>query len=204
MKNMNIIPLFPTIVTSDFIGREFTKDELNCIEYHSKKIKLKCGNRQSIETYVLDNFLMSDLKNICLKYLNFYLKEIYKAKNDVEIYLTQSWINYSNYNEWHEAHKHPNSFLSGVIYFNTNDNDSIIFYDDKYLNIECEPTIYTLENAKSWWLPVSKGFILIFPSSLCHKVPKTSGKNERISLAFNSFIKGNLGCNESLTELKLC
>jgi hypothetical protein len=43
----------------------------------------------------------------------------------------------------------------------------------------------------------------MFPSSTTHQVDVKKGKNTRISLAFNTFIKGTLGDNFSLTELKL-
>jgi uncharacterized protein (TIGR02466 family) len=203
MKNPTISLLFPTIILNGGLNRLFTQKELNFVNYHKDKVRENNGNVITINGYILNEIEMKDLKNICLVYLNFYLKEIYKAKDDVEIYITQSWINYSNKNEWHHRHNHPNSILSGVLYINTNETDKIKFYDEKYNNIEIEPKVFDQNNAKSWWIKVKDGDLLIFPSSLEHEVPKVIGDKQRISIAFNSFIKGNLGDISYSTELVL-
>ena len=41
------------------------------------------------------------------------------------------------------------------------------------------------------------------PSTTVHKVKTKKDSNERISLAFNTFIKGTLGHAKELTELKI-
>ena len=43
----------------------------------------------------------------------------------------------------------------------------------------------------------------MFPSSTIHQVETKQGNNTRISLAFNTFYKGTLGSNGTLTELIL-
>ena len=58
-------------------------------------------------------------------------------------------------------------------------------------------------NSRSWWFSVDTGTLVMFPSSTTHQVDVKEGNNTRISLAFNTFIKGTLGDNFSLTELKL-
>jgi ectoine hydroxylase-related dioxygenase (phytanoyl-CoA dioxygenase family) len=58
-------------------------------------------------------------------------------------------------------------------------------------------------NSSSWWFPVETGQVFLFPSSLTHSVGTKQGKNTRISLAFNVFIKGTIGSQKSLTELIL-
>jgi hypothetical protein len=50
---------------------------------------------------------------------------------------------------------------------------------------------------------VKKNTLIIFPSTLIHHVNNTKSKNTRISLAFNTFVKGNFGANEKLDELIL-
>jgi uncharacterized protein (TIGR02466 family) len=203
MKNPTISFLFPTVILNGELNRLFTENELNFVNCHSSKTTENNGNLISINKYILNEIEMQDLKAICLEYLKYYLKEIYKAKEDIEIYITQSWINYSKKNEWHHKHNHQNSFLSGVLYINTNETDQIKFYNGKYNGIEIEPKFFDQINSKSWWIPVKNGDLLIFPSSLEHEVPKVLGDKQRISVAFNSFIKGNLGSLSHSTELKL-
>ena len=45
--------------------------------------------------------------------------------------------------------------------------------------------------------------IIIFPSNLKHSVNKIIEDKTRISLSFNSFVKGRIGNKEDLTEVKL-
>jgi hypothetical protein len=57
-------------------------------------------------------------------------------------------------------------------------------------------------NSDSWWFNVKTGGIVMFPSSLTHHVESVVADNVRVSLAFNSFIKGTFGNSQALTELK--
>ena len=43
----------------------------------------------------------------------------------------------------------------------------------------------------------------MFPSSTTHQVDIKKGSNTRISLSFNTFYKGTIGDNKTLTELIL-
>jgi hypothetical protein len=52
-------------------------------------------------------------------------------------------------------------------------------------------------------MPVTKGLLIMFPSRLEHLVLLKKNDNQRISLAFNTFLKGKLGENKSLNELIL-
>ena len=45
--------------------------------------------------------------------------------------------------------------------------------------------------------------IILFPSWLMHEVRAKEGDNERISLAFNTFIKGDIGDERVLNRLIL-
>ena len=62
---------------------------------------------------------------------------------------------------------------------------------------------YNLYNSETWWFPVKTLDVVLFPSSLTHRVEVKQGTNTRISLAFNTFIKGTVGNNKKLTELRL-
>mgnify|MGYP003144336835 FL=1 len=62
---------------------------------------------------------------------------------------------------------------------------------------------YNPYNSGSWFFSVETGKIVIFPSSTTHQVDNKKGSNTRISLAFNTFLKGKIGPNEELAELIL-
>ena len=55
----------------------------------------------------------------------------------------------------------------------------------------------------TYYFHPKEGRLLIFPSSLEHSVEKKKGSNLRISLAFNVFIKGNIGKEDDLNDLSL-
>jgi uncharacterized protein (TIGR02466 family) len=202
MTNSEFIYIFPTTILHKSIDRQFLECELNIVNSNRDKIYKNTGNSMSINKYILDEPEMKDLKDICLKNLDYYLKEIYK-NNEIEIYITQSWLNYANKNEFHHKHYHGNSFLSGVLYFDTNETDQIAFVNPIKDVIQIHPTQYDFKNARSWHVPVKNNDIVIFPSHLDHEVPNVIGDKTRISLGFNSFIKGNLGQLHYLNELKL-
>ena len=58
-------------------------------------------------------------------------------------------------------------------------------------------------NSTSWKFNVETNDLVLFPSSLEHSVEKKKGSNLRISLAFNVFIKGNIGKEDDLNDLSL-
>ena len=48
---------------------------------------------------------------------------------------------------------------------------------------------------------VNPGKLVVFPSNLMHRVEENKSDENRYSLAFNLFCKGNLGHNESQLTL---
>ena len=76
-------------------------------------------------------------------------------------------------------------------------------YKANHSSLELKVNKYNIFNATSWWYPVQTGDVILFPSTLNHGVDKKKGTNTRISLSFNTFIKGKLGENANLTELVL-
>ena len=195
--------IFPTVISKSKLDREFTKDEYDFVLNNTNDCNHNYGNATSNNNYILESKELSSLKEFCLKELQDFLEVAYQPKHDIEIYITQSWLNYTNNNEFHHRHEHPNSFISGVFYIEADEKaDKIVFSKSNYQQIAIEsknPEFCYL----SYYLPVNKYDLLFFPSHLTHEVPKTTNPNTRISLSFNSFIKGNLGDNKSLTELIL-
>ena len=202
MTKQTINTIFPTCFTTGSTNREFTKNELDFFDSYQGETKRNYGNSRTINSYILDELEMQDLKNICLEHLKYYMEKIYKNSN-LDVYITQSWLNYSNKNDYHHKHYHANSFLSGVMYINTNDNDVISLHTINKPSFQIVGTSYDVLNATNWILPVKNKDIIIFPSNIEHNVPTVNGDKTRISLAFNTFIKGTLGDSQILTELKL-
>lgn len=198
---MNILTLFPTAVGKFILDRELTKQELEYIEKAERRPNQ--GNQTSVKNYVLKDKPLKKLNDFLLDSTNKYFSEVYRPKDNVKIYITQSWLNYTEKNQYHHKHAHPNSFISGVFYASGDvTKDKIHFYgNESYKQIKIEPTEYNLYNSESWWLEAGTGILYLFPSSLTHMVTTLDHEQTRVSLSFNTFLKGTVGENHNLTEL---
>jgi len=161
------------------------------------------GNRTSANNFVLRDKLMTSLRGWMEDCVAEYFKATTNPKHDVTLRLTQSWVNYSEPGQYHHKHAHPNSFVSGVFYIQTNPNDKIFFYRDGYSQIKFPPAEWNSWNSESWWFEAITGRLILFPSSLTHMVPTVEGEDVRVSLSFNTFPAGTVGEEMDLTGLKL-
>ena len=194
--------LFPTPVTFAKLPRKFTAEELAFVQKCSQNITKNTGNTTSVDRYVLNDPAMTDLKSFVQFYVNYFMSNIEAPYNPVEAYVTQSWLNYTKPGEYHHKHEHPNSYLSGVLYINADpQKDKIYFYKNGYKRISLPTNNYNLFNSESWWFNVGTCDLVVFPSYLSHMVEQTESKDTRISLSFNTFLKGYIGEEDSLTSL---
>ena len=198
--------LFPVPVMIGELDREFTKEESSTIKEYCKHVRKNEGNITTNDSYVLENKNLSKLKDDLTNFVNGYLSQIINPINDVTPYITQSWINITTDGQYHHKHSHSNSYLSGVLYIEAEEeNDAIKFFKpyNQYQPIKLTPKDSNIHNSTNWWFSVKKGLIVLFPSYLEHMVEMKQGNNKRISLAFNTFLQGNLGFEAELTELKI-
>ena len=205
MKEPTIANLFPTPIYMTNMDRPFTKQELQFVEKQKNHCTKNEGNINTKDNYILNRKEFKNIKKFLDAACKDYLERIICPKNNIELYITQSWLNYTEENQFHHRHAHPNSIISGVLYFNS-DNDNIKFFNPKQYH-QISPKIdedkYNIWNSSSWWFPVETGKLVMFPSSTTHQVDTKKGNNTRVSLAFNTFYKGAIGSNSSLTELIL-
>ena len=202
----NIITIFPTSILESDILRDITKEELDFINSLELK-KNTLGNKNTLNSYVLNSKELLEIKKWFESKLNFFTKNILSYPDNLNLYITQSWVNYTKTGEYHNLHIHSNSLYSGVFYFQTEETDVIKFETSEsrvggpLFNIQRKE--YNLYNANGWILPVKTGKLLIFPSNLEHSVPITKSKNTRISLSFNTFIRGEIGTEHNFNFLDL-
>ena len=200
----NINGIFPTPIYISKLNREITDQELLLIDNTKLDVYNNEGNKTSNDNYILNNKEFKELKEELDLRVQDYFNKIICPANNITPYITQSWLNYTEKNQYHHKHEHQNSLVSGVFYINSNEQfDKIKFFNDKYETIKVETKEWNIWNSKSWWFSVKTGDIILFPSSLTHMVETKEGDNTRISLAFNVFIKGKVGNNKNLTELIL-
>ena len=204
MIESNINGLFPTPIYTSKLNRELTSKELSFIDKNKLDVYKNEGNTTSNDNYILNKKEFKNLKEELDLKVQDYFQKVISPTDAITPYITQSWLNYTETNQYHHKHSHPNSLVSGVFYINCHEeHDKIKFFNDKYQAIKPEVKDWNIWNSETWWFPVKTGDVILFPSSLTHMVETKQGDNTRISLAFNVFIKGTVGVNKSLTELIL-
>jgi uncharacterized protein (TIGR02466 family) len=199
---MQMHGLFPAPVAMFTLGRDLTPAEQAACSSEGRELVKNQGNAHSADTDVLRHPALADLRVFIEGALTEYVQAVYCPKTTCEAYLTISWLNYNHPGDWHHTHAHPNAFISGVFYpLADKVLDRIYFHRELYQQIEIDPVEWNLFNAKSWWFPVGTGDLLLFPSRLTHNVEPA--QTERISLSFNTFLRGELGQARMLTHLSL-
>ena len=202
-KHIQQTGIFADPVNIYKLNRKFTNRELNFVKAAEKKAVRNATNKSSFDKYILNRPALCGLKNFVQDCLNHYLLDIYNPANAVNIYITQSWLNYTQQGESHHSHRHENSIVSGVLYIETDAEDQILFENDTYKFFDMIPKKYNQYNSKTWFFNVNSYECILFPSKLRHQTNMKQNNSTRISLSFNSFIKGVIGNNQRLTELKI-
>ena len=142
--------------------------------------------------------LLQPLSKEIEKHSTKYLKDVLKGHWSQS--LSDMWININNYKDTNLVHNHPGSEISGVYYVKVPQNSGCIVFrhpasselNHYYYNTmnlgEREWDSYT---ASHWEMPVTERVLYLFPSWLNHYVSPSHNKTEeRISLAFNTYHKG--------------
>ncbi len=172
------------------------------LDHHQQMVG---GNTSSVNSYVLDLPQFKELKKFIQKQLDEYFHEICQIKDNVEIYITQSWINYNTPFTKHHKHRHQNSVVSGSFYIQGSNNTPIAFERESIFGSGLDlPTKSVNEyNSTRFLLNNELHKLTLFPSNLHHDVEPNMNMNTRISMAFNTYLKGIIGDNQNKTELKL-
>lgn len=200
---MNIKNLFPIPVGVDTLNRELTAQEFDCLLKLPTRSNI--GNIVSINHSVLELPELATLKKDLLSSLDEYFKTTVDPVDGVELYITQSWFNITNNTQHHHEHAHPNSYISGVFYVSgEGEADKITFKNPRYPYLmEVEPVNWNIANSKIWWIPATTGDVVMFPSTVEHFVPTPTSSKPRMSIAFNTFLRGYLGDPIDASGLKL-
>ena len=198
--------LFPCPIGVYELDRAITDSEMNYLK--GTQLEENEGNMVSIEGDVLHNDAMIELTKFIGNSIEEYCTETFNFDtNKTQIYVTQSWTNRTQPGEYHHPHSHDNSILSGVFYFEGNENDIIEFWNSNSWLTGDRWAFQRLKNnhfnSDAWQYPAEVGTLLLFPSHLVHSVPEVEGEKDRYSLSFNTFFKGELGLSEERTRLIL-
>jgi len=194
--------VFPTPV--GFFNFEEGLSEENIKFLKEQKQRPNEGNTSSDDRYLLKHECLSALNTFIENSIHEYFTATFNPKHNVKLRITQSWLNFSNPGQWHHQHAHPCSLISGCFYVNAvKETDKIYFHKNYYDPMKFPPKEWNIYNSESWWFSVGTGDLVLFPSSLAHRVAPVEGTETRISLAFNTFPVGYVGDEDNLTALHL-
>jgi uncharacterized protein (TIGR02466 family) len=111
--------------------------------------------------------------------------------------MSSSWLVKCQPEQEAQYHIHKNSIFSGVLYLNVNKDCGNLSFrladnDDRTIIPVLDPPIKTINiyNNRSYSLNPRKGLLVLFLSTISHKIEKNRSNEDRISIAFNYFLKG--------------
>jgi len=196
-----LLQIFPTpllIVPYE----ESLEKELAYLKTISYRQQVGNGNYRSDDSYLLKNEEFKNIKNFLTESVDKFTKNVLQSKQ--RLVITQCWANRNPTGSKHHEHVHPNSIISGVMYFQMNEQTPPIqFAKSNQDAMKLDPEKYNHMNAETFLLPCKAGELIMFPSSLRHSVPINQSQEDRISVSFNTFCIDALGSEQSLTHLDI-
>ena len=209
-----IAPLFSTPLLKIEIPPElstacnaFEKAEM----WHDKESRMEYG-LHSRNTYIMDEPECVQLKKFILDLVKDFAQNTLMYDYD-EWTFSQTWVSWKEPGQFHTAHTHPNSVISGVFFYGYGEEETpaIMFHRDEYqgsfqsIMLKQKPPEKGKELPPFAWktfsVPFKPGLLLLFPSYFRHSVPRNETKYTRKSVSMNIVPKGGIGDPHSLTEL---
>jgi uncharacterized protein (TIGR02466 family) len=213
MKKLEILPstLYEFDVPNDIYAKMLKN--INDLDFQNEKNRgegeiyygVSTSGENSLHTnkkwFLIVDYINEQLKKVC--------EDVMYSKYASELKVCLMWCNKSEYMQWHHAHSHPCSILSGIIYISGTSGSTWfskenpyalpkIFYPSKNIDINNQyfESIYKHKPKKQT--------MIIFPSSMIHSVDENMNKEEsRITISFNSFFNGTVGNPNKLAGFNL-
>lgn len=161
------------------------------------------GNFTSLNTNVLELEEFTEVKLLIENAIRVYTTEVMAWTDPgLNFFVTQSWVNKNPKGSGHHEHYHLNSVFSGVFYLQTVENDTISFVNNVKPFFKFYPSESNIWNSERFNISVRDNRTVIFPAGMLHSVTPHTSEYNRISLAFNVFVKGKIGSKEHLTYLE--
>ena len=158
----------------------------------------------SKDKYILRNKKLKRLQKDIQTCIDDYKNEIMSC--DQELYMTNSWVNFLLPQKRFPIHHHSNSIVSGVYYIKTDKETPDIEFEHPNTNLwrlTWKRKEFNHENNLSSYIKIRENMLILFPSTLWHSVNKNVSSATRVSLSFNTFLRGELDSNNYLAELTL-
>ena len=138
--------------------------------------------------------------------LDIYAAEVMGISQQLKV--TQSWSLINEPGVGMHGHSHSNSVVSGSLYYTDMPEPSpamVFERHDGYRQLQLDPEQgkTNLFNAPLNAVVPRAGEVILFSSKLTHHVQANTSKERRYSVAFNSFVRGEIGSFKDVSLLKL-
>lgn len=190
----------PTEIFPTQIFTYSNADAFNCFASIKDLSFDNCGSQadKSSDTHLEKNEKFTQL----FRWINFCLED-HRIKLNYscdKFEISQAWVNKSEHGQFHHIHVHPNSFISGIYYF---DKATPTYFQDPRqsvlstgFNVECDG------DNTVWEYCPTENTLLLFPSWLPHFTMPNPLNEQRYTLAINVIPTGLVN-QGSLTELNI-
>jgi len=204
VENFDVQPLFAVPFFRADLGFAITDDQIAYIK--NLKMVTNRDNLISENLYIFEEPELASIKDAVQQALDVYASEVLGI--DQKLYVTQSWSLINHPGIGMHTHSHSNSVISGSLYYCEMPDPAAKMVFDK--NITYQQLVFNPKPGKQniYNTPINvvtpkQNEIFLFPSSLQHAVEANASAEPRYSIAFNCFIKGQLGDYRDVSHLKL-
>ena len=182
------------IVYESTESHKFLSQEINFLRSKMKAYDSSWGPMATKDNRILEYEETENLKKFIMDHLNNYVHTVLQITDDVEFYITESWVNCLEPQRQHPIHTHGNSIISGVLFILPEESKGaspLVFgrdYHETFRGFE-----FPYKQMDYPYVLHEQGKVVIFPSSAAHAVPENRDGQERWSLSFNTFFRGKRG-----------
>lgn len=200
----DVQPLFVEPVFRMDMGDAISKKQISFLK--NLPMLQNKTNLISDNLYIFEAPEMKSIKAAVQNALNIYADKIMCISQ--KLYVTQSWTLINPPGAGMHGHSHSNSIVSGSLYFADlpEPNANMVFdRHNGYQRLQILPdgNRQNLYNTPSNSVTPKTNEIILFSSSLQHYVEANQSTQTRHSIAFNTFMKGQLGSYRDVSELTL-
>jgi uncharacterized protein (TIGR02466 family) len=185
---------------------ELEPPDVKSLEYSSTLGGLSYNFLSSVDKNVLDRPDFKTVHALVLREINAYARDILGVNERIEFYVTNSWINIHGRGQAAGPHVHHNSLLSGVLYLKvTETSGDLVFHRNDLSLVPFPPALdldmdtFNIYNCRSWSYRPKTNDICLFPSVVMHSADANQSDQERWCLAFNVFVRGDIGSFHKLS-----
>lgn len=204
MKEFEVHSLFPVpFYTSEVeVDMEDVANNIKKVARYQEGLNDSYGYIYPKNEQLFNKKEFSELKTEVKKHVDKFMREILQYDYD-ESFFACSWFNINKPGSHHHRHYHPNSIISGVVFVTRpEDSGHLLFNSPHQRDLQLSPKKGSTGSPFHDGIFIPKqdvGCIAIFPSWLEHAVSMNMSKEDRVTIAFNVFVKGHIGSAHTLT-----